>query len=511
MAGYLTVNPTQNYLGQALSNVENSMIRMRAERSEEARLKRAEGVAEQETRRRDMKDSEEFNSKYPYISTGTGLDASNRQSVENAKTAYLDATNNYAKTGDKKYLAIRDNSMNSINQINEMPTALNKLTEGFVTNEAAYNPSSLKAKRELIANMSDGNIMQEIDAYGNPKFTMVQKDENGNVTKVLHQGLNKTQMMALLTPEKAFNLDGKDGLKERFAKNIGREIVTKKLVGDKEIVTVSSPGAEEQSKTMADSAVNDRSTMYDMLVRLGQDPENKENYDKYKGAAAAELQKLLMATAPTTVSESEDYKKREFELGVIKEANDQRQNSISNGIAQTKIADAKNDVTVTDGFDPYGQPIRTIRTTMTKEQLAKKQQDEQDQKQSTPIFNGSNPFMNGLNQTYSKKGTAKPTAEAKQKGVEKKEDDDARTYMSNGKLSSGTLKPENKIHHLSTTNKGQIGLYDEAWFDTKTRKMIPNNQVIGSLSIAEKAKASGYTEKEYKALLIKKGIYIIQN
>lgn len=76
---------------------------------------------------------------------------------------------------------------------------------------------------------------------------------------------------------------------------------------------------------------------------------------------------------------------------------------------------------------------------------------------------------------------------------------------------NGRLVPERTMGNVSKTNKGEIGLSDESWYDVKTRKKIEDNQVINANDIASRAKESGYTTKEYQDLLEKKGIYIIQN
>jgi len=331
-AGYLTIDPTQNYIGQAVQGVENSLTRFRAEKLEKERQKIEDERYQQEQRRRDFNDASEFNEKYKFISTGTGLDSSNRQSVENAKNAYAEAQDLYQKTGDKKYLAIAGNAMNSINNVNEMPKALNLKAQELQTNQDAYNPISFNKVKDVLAKMTAGNIMQSNDSNGNARYTLIDKDDNGNVTKVLYKDLNKKQLMDLLTPVEKFNISGDKGLIDQFQKSVGKEREVKRLVGNKEITEKYTPGAEEVAKTMAQEAIADKSAMYYALDKLGLDPENLDNYTdpKIKQQASEYFEEVLKSTAPSTKSEEADYKKANYDLAVEKERNDQAQRARDN-------------------------------------------------------------------------------------------------------------------------------------------------------------------------------------
>jgi len=331
-SGYLTINPTQNYVGQAAQGVEESVTRFRAEKLQKERQKIEDERYQQEQRRRDFNDASEFNEKYKFISTGTGLDASNRQSVENAKNTYAEAQDNYQKTGDKKYLAIAGNAMNSVNNVNEMPKALNLKVQELQTNEKAYNPASFNKVKDVLAKMTAGNIMQSNDANGNPRYTLIDKDDNGNVTKVLYKDLNKKQLMDLLTPVDKFNVSGEKGFIDQFQKSVGKEREVKKLVGNKEVTEKYTPGAEEVAKSMAKEAISNRSAMYFALDKLGLDPENPVNYTdpKIQQQASDYFEEVLKSTTPSTKSEEADYKKANYELAVQKERNDQAQRAKDN-------------------------------------------------------------------------------------------------------------------------------------------------------------------------------------
>lgn len=331
-AGYLTVDPTRNYIGEAAKGVEDTVARFRAEKLQKERQAIEDERYNQETRRRDFNDAAEFNEKYQYISTGTGLDASNRQSVENAKKAYTEAQDKYQKTGDKKWLAVAGNAMNSVTNVNEMPKALNLKLQELQKNENAYNQTSFNKVKEVLAKMTNGNIMQNNDANGNARYTLIDKDDDGNVTKVLYKDLNKKQLMDLLTPVSKYNVAGDKGLIDQFQKSVGKEREVKKLVGNKEITEKYTPGAEEVAKTLAKEAVADKDAMYYALEQLGLDPEKPSNYtdEKIVKQATDYFEGVLTSTAPKTKSEEVDYKKLTHELSVRKEANDEAERARDN-------------------------------------------------------------------------------------------------------------------------------------------------------------------------------------
>lgn len=327
--GYATVGPTRNYLGEAMSNVQDSMYRQNAQRIADERTRIADEQNLQEQRRRDFNDSMEFSSKYPFIATGTSIDGANRQAIDNAQKSYLEAQDNYRKTGDKKYLAVAENAKSSINNLNEMPKALALKMEDWKKNEAGYSPSSMSKKKAILDKMAKGDLMQENDENGRAVYTLVDRDENGNVSKILYSKLNSKQITDLLTVEPKFDISGEKGLIEQYQKNVGKATVTPKIVGNKEITTTTYPGAEKVATAKAQELIQNHSAVYSAIEQMPElkiDPDDESNYknpevlakvaDFYKG--------LLMETTPTTTSEKPylDQMKFDYEKGQDKIAND---------------------------------------------------------------------------------------------------------------------------------------------------------------------------------------------
>lgn len=214
-AGYLTVDPTRNYIGEAAKGVEETATRFRAEKLQKERQRIEDERYQQEQRRKDFSEAREFSEKYPFIATGTGLDAGKRQTLINYKNAYSENQDKYIKTGDTKYKAIADNILNGIGKVNEMPIALKAKAEELIKNEKNYNPKSLAKVKGVLEQMANGNLNETIDENGNSKFTLVGKDDDGNISKLIFKDINSKQLMSVLNPKAKFDVSGEKGFVDR--------------------------------------------------------------------------------------------------------------------------------------------------------------------------------------------------------------------------------------------------------------------------------------------------------
>lgn len=451
--GYATVNPTQgNPMGDALANIENTAFRYKAEKREQDQIKSQSERQLLEDRRRDMDDASKFSRENPFIATGTGLDAINKQSYMNAKNTASKAYDEYLKTGDMKHRAVYENAIASANNIGEFPKQINALKEDWVKNAKDYNPESLKSKAALLDKISSGDIVQSNDANGNPVFTLFDRDENNNISSLSQKNLTSSQLLKLLTPEKAFNIDGKDGFIDLFNKNIGKERKVIEGSGLNAKEKTYNPGAEELAKLMANDAVNDRSKMFETLQRMGLDPNDENNYSntEVKDKAKTYLEKMLMVTAPTTVSNKPDTSIEMLEMARIKERNDQIQRGIDNDFKQKDFNQKqleKNTVTV--GTTEYKFTDIGIKA---KEAFY------------------ANPKNEHKNMTS--------------------EDWPAGSF----KVVRTTTKVDSKKPAKTT--------------GTIAKKTAPAKKQINRSEISSKAKAAGYSTKEYEALLKKNGVII---
>ena len=305
--GYATVNPTQgDPMGQALQNVENSAFKYNAQRTEKEQLEATRQKALTEAKDKEWKQVVEFSEKNPFIATGTGLDAANRQSLENAKVAAADA---YKRQDMVAY----ENANNSVKALMEVPKSYIALKDDLVKNVLDYNPNSAKEKAKILDQIGSGQMVQTNDTNGVPKYTVFSKDDNGNIDKLHFKELTGAQLIKQLTPAKAFNIDGSSGkngnsLIKTFNDNIGKE--RKEIIGTglnaKE--RTYNPGSVELAKIMAEESVKDKDKLYELFSRTNIDPENEANYNDPKNIETARtyLENLLVKTAPDTTGNKPD-------------------------------------------------------------------------------------------------------------------------------------------------------------------------------------------------------------
>ena len=268
--GYATVNPTQgDPMGQALQNVENSAFKYNAQRAEKEQIESTRQKTIADAKDKEWKQAVEFSEKNPFIATGTGIDAANRQSLENAKVAAADAYN-------RQDMVAYENAINSVKALMEVPKAYITLKDDLVKNVQDYNPNSAKEKAKILDQIGSGQMVQTNDTNGVPKYTVFSKDDNGNIDKLHYKELTGAQLIKLLTPVKSFNIDGSSGkngnsLIKTFNDNIGKE--RKEIVGTglnaKE--RTYNPGSEELAKIMANESIKDKDKLYELFLRTNID------------------------------------------------------------------------------------------------------------------------------------------------------------------------------------------------------------------------------------------------
>ena len=336
--GYLTVEPTQDYIGQALTSVNNDLFRRRAEKREEDQIKAEALERERNQRNKEFSQNAELNEKYPFVATGTGIDASNMQGVQNAKQAYADAQAKYGKTGDKKYLAIANNAMSSLNAISNFPKKLLAIKEDMVANADKYNPTSLKLAAEQLDRLSNGELIQTNDANGNPRFTLFDRREDGTISNVKGVDLTAEQVLKTVQPISYFD---KNAFVERYKKGLGKERKTSEIVGNKEVTRIYNPGSEELAEVMANDAIKDTEKLYNGLDALGYNPNDTRlvNDPKVLNEVKAYYKDMLTAVAPEDKSEKSDFKAANQNLQERKFAETKKQNDIDNARKARKDAE----------------------------------------------------------------------------------------------------------------------------------------------------------------------------
>jgi len=361
-AGYLTINPTEDYMGQAAQRASDSFERIRAEKYQKERDKMADDQKLREQRRRDFKDAEEFSAKYPFVAMGNkSIDSKKRQDLETGKKRYNDALDRYEATGDKKELAMANSILETIKEIPEMGKSLSLTAEGWLKNEADLNPSSL-AKAKKILEVIQTDMTLDYDENGRSVYSIPKRDDAGNITGYLHKNISGEQLKELLAVEPKFDVTGEKGMYAQFRKVLDKPNVVIEPKGNYKVTTTSYPEAESTAETMANEAVNNHSAMYWAMEQIKEDekgnpiqldPEDKSNYSnpKVKEIVYDFVKKDLMKKAQTTVSKERDFGEANHNLALQKEANDQKQRKLDNAFKEKEF----NQKQIEDGYVTVGQ------------------------------------------------------------------------------------------------------------------------------------------------------------
>lgn len=364
-AGYASIEAQPDYIGQALSGAQEMFSKVRADKAEQERLKVAAKRQEQEDRRREIKDAAEFSDKNPFVATGTGIDAANRQGWENAKNAYADAIAQYQSTGDKKYLAIAENAKSSIAGITNFPTKLNEIMKGWAEKSDDYDPQDLADKAKLLDKFATGELVQQNDANGNPSFIQFEKVD-GVLSKV-GTPLRPEEVIKMLTPDEKLDWAKQAG---EFNKIVGKETTEKTLKGDFEYTRRYTPGAENIAEQKATELISNPAYLRQLKRTMGIDAKdetkNKEVFEYAK--------KQFMDLAPDTTTESEDYERRKFNSMEKSRAETSRHQKVmenkksgDDGTDNTPVKTTVYDKPFTVGTEnPVNLPVGTKYTTVTR-------------------------------------------------------------------------------------------------------------------------------------------------
>jgi hypothetical protein len=319
--GYATVLPTQgNPIGDAMANVENSAFRYSAQKMAKEKMKQDAERDLYDRRRQEFADAQQFSKENPFVATGMDIDGANMQGYMNFKDSANNAMSEFYKTGDQKQKAIFMNAVAGAKAIGEMPNQLNNLQKTWDENSSLFNAESLKNKRAIVAKLGAGGAVPRADEYGRPVWDLIEKDDNGNIVKVVEKGVNSARMKKLLEAVPNFNIDGTEGMKgdslvKTFNENIGKERKTTVIKNGKEVETTFNPGSEDLAKIMAAEAIQDRDKLYNVFTRIGVNAEDDNSYTPENIKKAQDyLENKLIASAPTTVSEKPNYEGQKLAL-----------------------------------------------------------------------------------------------------------------------------------------------------------------------------------------------------
>lgn len=295
--GYATVQPTENYLGQAIQNQEANAFKYREEqRAKEAKAAalakaKADNLAKQAED--DLKDADRLDAIRAKDSGISGIDSAVVNGMAGERQKYIEATQKYKDTGDKKYLIERSTAMNNLQSIANIPTSYQKAVDAIgqgITN-GTLDRSEEKRITDLGDKIEKGFVVPKIQ-NGVMTFDVFERDpETGKLSSIAIKNLKGEELINQLTPQKKFDYIKHIADVQNLAGNS-----TTSVVNGMEIT--GYPNADKFATQQANNLLKDPNLLHDVAQKYnieedpksGYSPEDqKKIYDRYHADIVAGL------------------------------------------------------------------------------------------------------------------------------------------------------------------------------------------------------------------------------
>ena len=376
--GYATLSPTQNYLGQAITRLEDNAFKYRQEQRL-AEEKKAENESNMQSQRaKELEASDKFDKEHPILKIGMDkIDNPTTLAGFEFKKKFAKANSNFIKTGDENSFNERENAKNALLGLAKLPKMINDYTADYEKGvlDGTYNGHSAEKKALVLDKFQKGLYTFTPDEKGNPIITVYDTDENGKVTSIVKNQLSPQKLLDEMKPVPSFNYNGESGKKgsksliETFEDSLGK-VQSEEFKDGKIIKTFK--GAEQMAENMANDVTKNYNQVYQMSLLMGQEP--KDSLSDYTPRELFEIKEKVKADLVGRIPRSEkpDYEAERIRLQKLKELNDQ--NNADRVYNQKERELNKETVTVKEGetVTPYGKKVPTRTVTTTKKESIKK-------------------------------------------------------------------------------------------------------------------------------------------
>lgn len=271
VGSYATVDPSPDYLGNALNNVEDNAFRYREEAQKNADKKKLEDEEK-------VKELELVNQKFkPTITGNQTMDDMSLPFAYEAKQKYADLQRQYdqAKTYQEKadIKGQQGRIMQSFDTFQQVPKMLNEkrveILDGI--EKGKYNSRSIDEVTNLLKAVETGKGRVYLDEYSNPVVDLYDVDESGNITGIVKKGQSIANIISSVDPKLAFNYET---YKDTALKNVKPEEYGSQTGANVVKGTKVSDSNKEQAKTYAEVIINDPDKLYEAQYLFKEnDPE----------------------------------------------------------------------------------------------------------------------------------------------------------------------------------------------------------------------------------------------
>jgi hypothetical protein len=341
----ITVNPTQDYIGQALNNAQNTIFRYKAEQSEKEQAQAQALRQKQEDRRRDITDDENYAGKHRGISTGIGgFKDYEEDAYQIGFEKYKEAKRLYI-AGDQSQASVMSKITSGLDGLKNQQAAVNSIKEDAIKNSDNYDPASLKEVSDFIERLDKGKGMS-FDDDGNPLYTTFDRDLNGKISDVDKVPRTFQQLLKEITPDPKLDMGAQF---IDYKKSLGEQEESTVFDGknNKDVTTKSYANAELRTIDKVNELVGVESNMRNLRRRNGLSKDDKSKDDEIKASLTTQFRNI----SRTVVSEKLNLQQANYDLAVSNEAFDRKQTGIVNDRENRKIKGSGTQLGETIAYD----------------------------------------------------------------------------------------------------------------------------------------------------------------
>lgn len=208
--GYATILPTENYIGQALQNVEQNAFKYREEKRLEEAKKAALAKAQQDAldkqREEEANDLEKIGAIRAKDSGISGIDSAVSNGLASAREEYINYKRAYRKSGDKNDLVKMSTALNKLHAISTIPDSYKKVVDNIrdMYNKEEIDDDELDRLTELGDKIEKGFVVPKIE-NGVMSFDVFERDDKGQISKQAIKNMKGEDLINQLTPQKKFD------------------------------------------------------------------------------------------------------------------------------------------------------------------------------------------------------------------------------------------------------------------------------------------------------------------
>ena len=272
--GYATVGPTRNYIGEAMSNVQDNMYRQNAQRMANEKALQEQQQAVKEAQDKKDKEAIDYAEKHKLTKTGIkSVDSKNYEIALKLQQLNVEGVNelSQAKTIEEKTAAMAKIQKASIgfDTINKFNNDYAAVKEDLLKNGKNYDPNFLVDIADEGKKFDNGQYEYSLDDDYNVRFNTHDIDPaTGKVSAVTGQNLSGDEMVSKFKGLPKSNYAGEgDGVSflDNFSKRIKEKKEETKVNG--KIIT-DYPTAVADAEAAAKAAVSDPSLRFNVKTQI---------------------------------------------------------------------------------------------------------------------------------------------------------------------------------------------------------------------------------------------------